>query len=156
MWRAQVLLPAWCPEMAGIEIKPKLPEAFQRAMACHRAGNLVEAERLYRQICAVDPQHVDSLHFLGVLAGQVGRNDLAIDLIGRALALKPDYADAHYNLGNILAMENRLDQAAAHLEQALARKPDSAEAHYGLGSVLLAQGKSTKALACLERALSLK
>ena len=33
-----------------------LPEAFQRAMACHRAGNLVEAERLYRQICAADPQ----------------------------------------------------------------------------------------------------
>jgi tetratricopeptide (TPR) repeat protein/SAM-dependent methyltransferase len=156
MWLEQVLLPPRCPEMAGIEIKLKLPEAFQRAMACHQAGNLVEAERLYRQICAVDPQHVDSLHFLGVLAGQVGRNDVAIDLIGRALALKPDYADAHYNLGNILAMENRLDQAAAHLEQALARKPDSAEAHYGLGTVLLAQGKSTKALACLERAVSLK
>ncbi len=125
-------------------------------MACHRAGNLAEAERLYRQICAVEPRHVDSLHFLGVLAGQTGRNNVAIDLIGRALALAPDHADAHCNLANILAMENRLDQAAAHFEQALVRKPDAAEAHYGLGSVLSAQGKYAKALACLERAVSLR
>ena len=125
-------------------------------MACHRAGNLVEAERLYRQICAVDPRHVDSLHFLGLLAGQMGRNDVAIDMIGRALAIEPDHADAHCNLGNVLAMEGRLDQAAAHFEQALARKPDSAEAYYGLGTVLSAQGKFTQALACFERALSLK
>jgi tetratricopeptide (TPR) repeat protein/SAM-dependent methyltransferase len=156
MWREQALLAPWCPEMAGIDLEPGLPEAFQRAMACHRAGNLVEAERLYRQICAVDPQHVDSLHFLGVLAGQTGRNDVAIDLIGRALGLKPDYAEAHHNLGKILAMENRLDQAAAQYDRVLALRPDSAEAHHGLGSVLLAQGKSTKALACLERALSLE
>ena len=125
-------------------------------MACHRAGNLVEAERLYRQICAADPRHVDSLHLLGVLAGQMGRNDVAIDMIGRALAVAPDHAEAHSNLGNILAMEGRFDQAATHFERALAHRPDSAEAHYGLGTVLAAQGESTKALACFERALAIK
>ena len=142
--------------MAEIDVRLRLPEVFQQAMGFHQAGNLIEAERLYRQICAVDPCHVDSLHFLGVLAGQAGRNDVAIDLIGRALALKPDNADAHYNLGNILAMENRLDQAVAHYGQTLARKPDSAEAHHSLGVVLLAQGNFTKAMACFERALSLQ
>ena len=154
---ARAALPApWCPEMAGIDITSGLPEAFQRAMACHRAGNLVEAERLYRQICAADPQHVDSLHFLGVLAGQTGRNDVAIDLIGRALALKPDFAEARYNLGNILAMESRLDQAAAQYNRVLALRPGFAEAHNSLGTVFLDQGKPVQAMACFERALALK
>jgi protein O-GlcNAc transferase len=131
-------------------------EQFTIAHAHHQAGRLVEAERLYRQICAADPYHVHSLHFLGVLAGQAGRNDIAIDLIGRALALKPDYAEAHFNLGNVLAKENRLDQAAAHYQRVLPLKPDSAEAHNSLGTVLLDQGKSREAMACFARSLALK
>src|ERR1700682_964282 len=84
-----------------------IAERFAVALSHHQAGRLAEAERLYRQICAVDPNHVDSLHFLGVLAGQVGRNDIAIDQIGRALALRPDYAEALCNMGSVLAKENR-------------------------------------------------
>src|ERR1700686_2012141 len=77
----------------------QIAERFAMALSHHQAGRLGEAESLYRQICAVDPHHVDSLHFLGVLAAQVGRTDIAIDLIERALALRPDYAEALYNLG---------------------------------------------------------
>ena len=47
-----------------------------------RRGILFES--LYRQIWAADPRHFNALHYLGVLAGQTGRNDLAIDLMGRA------------------------------------------------------------------------
>jgi protein O-GlcNAc transferase len=135
---------------------PPIAEQFAKAFSHHQAGRLAEAESLYRQIRAIDPGHVDSLHFLGVLAGQAGRNDVAIELIGQALALKPDYAEAHYNLGNVLAKENRLDQAEAHYRQVLALQPGSAEAHYSLGLALLRQGKSTPATACFERALALR
>ena len=79
-----------------------IAEQFALALSHHQAGRLAEAESLYRQICAVDPDHVDSLHFLDVLAGQVGRNEVAIELIGRALAIKPDYVDALNNRGNAL------------------------------------------------------
>jgi protein O-GlcNAc transferase len=135
---------------------PSIAEQFAAAFSHHRAGRLAEAESLYRQICAIDPGHVDSLHFLGVLAAQAGRNDVAIELIGKALALKPDHAEAHYNLGNIFTRENRLDQAAAHYRQVLAIRPRSAEAHYSLGLALLGQRKSTPAMACFEQALRLK
>jgi protein O-GlcNAc transferase len=133
-----------------------IAEQFAAAFSHHQAGRLAEAESLYRQICAIDPNHVDSLHFLGVLAAQAGRNDMAIELIGKALALKPDHAEAHYNLGNILARDKRLDQATAHYRQVLAIRPRSAEAHYSLGLALLGQGKSTQAMACFEQALVLK
>ena len=129
---------------------------FAAAFAHHQAGRLTEAERLYRQIRATDPGHVDSLHFLGMLAGQTGRNDLAMELIGQALALKPDYAGAHYNLANVLAKEGRLDQAEAHYRRVLALAPDFVEAHYSLGLALLRLGKSAPATTCFERALALR
>ena len=142
--------------MAGIETKLTVAQALQRAMASHQAGDLVEAERLYRHVCTVDPRNPHGLHYLGVLAGQVGRNQIAIDLIKRALALDPRYAEAHYNVGHFLAAERRLDEAAAHYRQVLTLKPDFAAAHHSLGGVLVEQGKAVEATACFERALALE
>src|SRR5262245_44717094 len=95
-------------------------ERFALALAHHRGGRLAEAEGLSRRICAADPGHFDALHYLGVLAAQTGRDDVAIDLLARALALEPDCAEAHFNLGNLLAQKNRLDEAAAHFAQVVA------------------------------------
>jgi predicted TPR repeat methyltransferase len=134
----------------------QLTEQFAVALSHHKAGRLAEAERLYRQICAVDPDNVGSLHYLGVLAGQVGRNDLAIDLIGRAVALKPDYAEAHYNLGRALTMQGRPSDAVAHFQRAVSLKPNYTDAQIGLGNVLKEQGKLSEAVASYERVLALR
>jgi protein O-GlcNAc transferase len=66
-----------------------IEQAFDLALRQHRAGRLREAENLYRQILAQRPAHVEALHFLGVIAHQMGRNDIAVDLIRRAIALRP-------------------------------------------------------------------
>ncbi len=42
--------------------------AFQTALAHHQAGQLREAEALYRQILAAQPQHADAWHLLGLVA----------------------------------------------------------------------------------------
>src|SRR5439155_25070688 len=76
----------------------RIPATFAMAQRHHPAGRLVEAERAYREILAVDPRHVGSLQFLGVIAHQSGRSDIAVHLIGRALAVDPGSAEAHVNL----------------------------------------------------------
>ena len=53
--------------------------AFQH----HTAGRLPEAEGIYQQILQVDPDHPVAMHFLGVIAHQMGKNDIAVDLITR-------------------------------------------------------------------------
>ena len=70
-------------------------QALNQAATLHRAGRLAEAERLYRQILAINPRHADSLHLLGVIAHQRGRSDLAVDLIGKAIALNDRSANFH-------------------------------------------------------------
>src|SRR5271156_6350409 len=90
-------------------------KVMQIAVEHHQAGRLSEAEQLYRQILARQPEHADALHLLGVIAHQVGRNDIAVDLIGRATALKPSYHEAHSNLGVALKESGKVAEAiAAH------------------------------------------
>jgi tetratricopeptide (TPR) repeat protein len=127
-----------------------------KAIQFHQRGDLAEAERIYRQILNLDPHHADSLHLLGVLAHQVGRDDVAVDLIGKAISADKRPAAYHSNLGTALQALGRLDEAAASYEQALARNPELAEAQMNLGAVFEAQGKQELAETRFRRALDLK
>ena len=60
------------------------------AVKQHQAGNLREAEDLYRQILRAEPRHGDALHLLGVIAHQVGRHDVAVEYIRKAAAGKAE------------------------------------------------------------------
>jgi Flp pilus assembly protein TadD len=67
-----------------------MSEALHQGIAHHQAGRLAEAERCYRQVLAVEPNHPDALHLLGVIAYQVKQWRPAVELISRADALRPD------------------------------------------------------------------
>ena len=131
-------------------------EMFADAVRDHQAGRLHEAERLYRQILAADPRHADSLHLLGVIAYQVGRHDLAADLINRAITINVNDPVYHSNLSNALKAQGRLDEAVACCRKAIYLKPGFAEAHNNLGNALKDQGKLDEAVACYRQALVLK
>lgn len=125
-------------------------------MGHHQAGRLNEAERLYLQILQADPHHADALHFLGVLAHQIGRHDMAVDLIGRAIAQNGRVPAFHNNLGNALKAQGKLQEAAASYAGALAHSPNHVGALFNLGLVLQLQDKLEEAAASYRRALSHK
>ena len=77
-------------------------KALDLAVQHHTAGRLSQAENIYQQILENDPNQPAALNLLGVTAHQVGKNDLAVDLISKALEIKPDYAEAHNSCGVIL------------------------------------------------------
>jgi Flp pilus assembly protein TadD len=60
---------------------PTLSDALAIARTHHEAGKLWVAEEIYRRILAAEPDHVEALHLLGVIAHQTGRDDDAIKLI---------------------------------------------------------------------------
>ena len=93
-----------------------IQQALDLAVQHHTAGDLPKAESIYNQILQADPNQPVALHLLGVIAHQVGKNDIAVDLITKALAIKPDYVDAYNNLGLALQGLGKL-LAAAHLYQ---------------------------------------
>src|SRR5262249_7271098 len=93
-------------------------QTFAQALALHQRGQLRDAERLYRQLLAQHPDHLDALNLLGVLALQTGRNEEAIGLIARALARNDRVADFHNNIAEAYRRDGRLDEAVAHFTKA--------------------------------------
>jgi protein O-GlcNAc transferase len=138
----------------GTGVPPSPDQVFAQAAAHHQAGRLAEAERLYRQVCAADPDHFAALHRLGVVAHQLGRPD-APDILARAVALNPDLAEAHNDLGVVLGARGRLAEAATAFERAAALRPDYAEAHANLGGALRRLGRTEEAVAHYERVAAL-
>jgi len=135
---------------------PAIQTMFGDALRHHQAGRLAEAERLYRQVLALDARHADSVHLLGVLAYQAGRHDTAVDLISQAIRLKDDVAFYHNNLGLALKDQGKLNEAVTRFERALVLQPNYPEAHNNLGNALREQGRSLDAVASYQRALAIK
>jgi protein O-GlcNAc transferase len=133
-----------------------IEQTFAAAIAQHKAGRLVEADALYRQVLAQQPDHADVLHLAGVVAYQLGRLAEALERVGRAIALKPKAADFHCNQGMVQASLGRAEEAVASFQRALALKTDYPEAHFNLGMALKDLGRLEEAIAAFERAIELR
>jgi Flp pilus assembly protein TadD len=80
-----------------------IPAAMDLAMRRHGAGNLAEAEAIYRRVLSAEPDNPFALHLLGVAAHQGGDHEGARGLIEKAIAAKPDFLEAFSNLGLVAA-----------------------------------------------------
>ena len=81
---------------------------LQHALTLHQNGRLSQAEALYRQILATEPNHPEALHYLGLLAYQVGKAETASELMSRAVKYRPSYIEAHINLGIALKSQGKV------------------------------------------------
>jgi Tfp pilus assembly protein PilF/SAM-dependent methyltransferase len=136
-------------------IDVSISRAMQAALAHHQAGRLPQAEAIYQQILQVAPNHPDALHLLGVIFSQVGKNEIAVELIGRAISSKPDYAEAHCNLGNAFLAQGQLEAAVESYHKAISINPEYAEAYSNLAVALKEQGQLDAAVESLQKALSI-
>ena len=55
-----------------------LEQALGIAVQHHTVGDLSKAGTIYEQILQTNPNHTDALHLLGVIAHQVGDNELSL------------------------------------------------------------------------------
>ncbi|HZZ44395.1 MAG TPA: tetratricopeptide repeat protein [Tepidisphaeraceae bacterium] len=131
-------------------------QLLTNALAHHQAGQLPQAEALYRQILTADPNQPDALHLLGVIAHQVGQQPAAIDLIQRALAVNPNNASFYNNLGEALRAVGRIQDAANAYQRAIQLDPNQADAFSNLSLVLRAHGQITQAAEAARRAVAIR
>lgn len=131
--------------------------SLNAALACHKAGKLEEAARMYAQVCRSAPSSFDAWYLAGALAFHRGGHlDQAIDYLTRALRLRPGSVDCQLFLGMALADEGRYAEAEKPLRTALMTHRSFPEAWESLANVFSALGRPTAdTVDCLRRALAL-
>jgi protein O-GlcNAc transferase len=111
---------------------PTPPELLEHAIDLHHAGQLQQAEQIYRQILTADPNDAEALQLLGAIAHQCEQYGTAIDLIERSLAINPNNPRAMNNLGEALRATAQIDRSIATFRELLKRFPDYTKAHNNL------------------------
>jgi predicted O-linked N-acetylglucosamine transferase (SPINDLY family) len=143
------------PTTVALNDENSIRQALENGLAHQKAGRLAEAEIIYTQVLQHQPNNADALHFLGLLAHQQGKNEIAEQLIRKSLAVVSNPV-AYSNLGLVLGLQNKLDEAVQNYQTAITLQPNYAEAYNNLAAVYGKQGKFALAVANYRQAVLLK
>ena len=83
----------------------------------HNKGEFAAANLVYEEIRKLDPKNAVALQLSGVLASQVGQQEISVTLLSRAITLKPDYVEALNNRGVVLKQMGQLNEALKDYNQ---------------------------------------
>jgi Tfp pilus assembly protein PilF len=119
------------------------------------AGDVAEADSLFRRAIALDAHYSVALFNLGNLHFRRNEDEEAETLFRRAIAADSSNAAAYNQLGVLLLEEARLDEAVATLDRGLSAGDARVEPFLlkNRGKVAAARGYDDEARAYWERAL---
>lgn len=137
-------------------LSPRVRSIIENGMARHRAGELAQAEVLYRDALRISPNQPDALNLLGLIAHRARKYAYALELFDKAIAVNPRYEVYFSNRGNTLTAMGQNELALKSFDQAIVLKPDYAEAFFNRGALLHGMKQYPEALASYDRAISLQ
>jgi tetratricopeptide (TPR) repeat protein len=139
------------------EMRERYNETARQSVACVQALRgepaaqaLETCQRLF------DPNDSDKLTTLGMLYGENGRYEEAIQPLQRAAQLDPDSFEVYHNLGLTYFRLKRFEEARAPLEKAVSLRPDFFGSNALLGATLYSLKDDQAAYRVLEFAHQLK
>jgi len=118
------------------------------------AGRGADAERVLREIVAIEPTNANALNYLGYLLATRGeRLDEAIILVQRALQEDPDNGAYLDSLGWAYFRRGNFEDAEKYLSAAATQLPKNSEIQDHLGDLLDRRGRLAEAIEAWTRAL---
>jgi tetratricopeptide (TPR) repeat protein len=120
-------------------------ELSDRAQSAEQAGNVAEAERLYRILMKTDPTDASAPFNLGNMLRASARTVEAEAALRAATRVNPAFAEAWYNLADLLDDQGRPEAAIECLRQALSVAPDYIDAMFNLALLLQRRGAYSEA-----------
>jgi Tfp pilus assembly protein PilF len=141
---------------AAVAANPKEPNVhFGLGYLLWTQKQYPEALQQFQAEVENDPNHVQSLVYLGDCYLQLNNPTGARPNLQKALALDPIQWRASLDLGIIDSDAGRNDEALRELNQAAKLKPDDVNVHWRLGRLLRTMGRKEEAQLELEKARKL-
>lgn len=129
---------------------------IESGIAAESRGDVVTAERLYRQAIEADPASASARMNLGIILHANGDAAGAATQHRFAITLDPGSAHAHYNLALACLELGDASSAGAAFREALRLRPGFPEAWVGLADVEESAGRNEAALEALDTAIRLR
>ena len=130
---------------------------FQLGVLLDKSGDRLSCLDQMRRILDIDPNHADSLNYIGYTYAEQGiKLDEAMDLIKRALKINPDSGYIIDSLGWVYFQKGQYDEAILHLKKSAELTPDDPTINEHLGDAYFKKNEYEKALKYFNRALSLE
>jgi len=133
-------------------------ETFALAVQNQQKNNLQVAENLYKEVLKTNPNHFESIFFLGTLSLQIKNFNRAIQFLNQAIQIQPNHVDSHNNLGAVFFELGKFQKAISCYEKAIQINPNYAAAYSNLGNLLQAKalGERKKAISCYKKAIQIQ
>ncbi len=147
-----VLLLAWTALVPGARAVAQEPDAdamLERALAQHRAGDILGAIDGYLALLERAPDRADVRSNLGAAYARLGRHEEAIAQYRRALAGGVEDPAIRFNLGLALFKMARYAEAAEELGRVVEAQPGNKSALLLLAECHLQQGNTRKVVELL-------
>jgi tetratricopeptide (TPR) repeat protein len=119
-----------------------------------QAGRHLDAQLCCQQALAMDPNHAEALHLMGLLSFHAKQYDHAVEWISRAIRQEPK-TDYLTNLGATLVNLGRHEEAIKAFDKAVQIKPLDADLWRNLGNVLVDAERQADAILSFQHALKL-
>ena len=110
---------------------------YQQAYAFHRNSQFAEAEALYKQVIALQTDHAEAHHMLGLVCYQTSRATEAVEHISQALSIAPRHLDYLNNLGLALRANKQPEAALKSFQQAILLQPKDLDVQLNIANTLL-------------------
>ena len=120
-----------------------------------RLGQLEEAEKVLKDVCAVHPENTTARRMLGDVYLSQQKMGEAVHQFKSLLEHEPGDASFWTSLGHTLERTGKPGEALAAFQQAAQLEPDNAAYAYHVGDAYLALDQPEKAVAFLTRAVQL-
>ena len=130
-------------------------ETFDLAFQNHKKNKFKVAENLYKEILKKNPNHFQTISFLGTLSIQIKNFERAKQLLHKANEIQPNNANVHNNLGILFKELGEFQKAINHFQKAIAIQPNQADAHYNLGIIYKELGQFQKAVNYYQKAIQI-
>ncbi len=125
-------------------------EIFLNAVKERTLGNYNEAEKLYKDVLAIDPEHDASMYELARIYLTKNRSEDAVKLLEKACELSPDNEWYLELLAGVYKETYQIDKLIIAQEQLVKRNPGKIDYKLNLSLIYVINGDIKKAIAVLD------
>ncbi|HEX8525176.1 MAG TPA: tetratricopeptide repeat protein [Tepidisphaeraceae bacterium] len=127
-------------------------DILRSAQRLHQAGQLADAEALYREVLHASADDRTAMHLLGLVLFQTGRGDEARGLLEKSVAGRQTPPEFFFNAAVVLDQLGETGRAATLYERAIALRHNYPEALNNLSTAYTRLGRLREAIDLAQRA----